>query len=97
MALDRKDVEKIAALAHLKLAADEIETFRGQLSSILEYVGKLADVDTRGIEPTAHASGVKNVLREDVVRPNDKETTDALLAAAPKREGDYIKVKAVFK
>lgn len=96
MALERKDVEHIAELAHLGLAEGEIEKFGEQLSSVLEYVGKLGELDLRGIEPTAHITGVKNVLREDEVKGCDAKTRDALLEAAPQREGDYVKVKAVF-
>ncbi len=97
MALERKDVEHIAALAHLGLEESEIETFRDQLSSVLDYVGQLSEVDTRGVEPTAHITGVSNVLREDAVKDCDPSTREALLKAAPAREGDYIKVKAVFQ
>lgn len=97
MALERRDVERIAALAHVDVAEEEFEALRRQLSSILEYVGKLSEVDVRGVEPTAHVTGVANVLREDEVRPADPKVREALLEAAPAREGDYVKVKAVFQ
>lgn len=96
MELERKDLEHIAKLAHIDLPQDETDTFRRQVSSILEYVGKLSEVDVRGTEPTAHITGVVNVMREDVVRPAEAAVREALLAAAPSREGDYVKVKAVF-
>lgn len=96
MSLSREDILKIAELAHIRLAEEEIETFRSQMSSILDYVGKLSGVDVTGVEPAAHISGVHNVLREDAVLPVDRATRDALLAAAPAREGDLVKVKAVF-
>ncbi|HTK59600.1 MAG TPA: Asp-tRNA(Asn)/Glu-tRNA(Gln) amidotransferase subunit GatC [Candidatus Baltobacteraceae bacterium] len=97
MSLSREEILKISELAHIKLADDEIEKFRDQMSSVLEYVGQLADVDVKGVEPAAHISGVSNVLRDDVVMPTDPETRKALLDEAPEREGDLIKVKAVFK
>ena len=97
MSLSREEILKISELAHIKLADDEIEKFRDQMSSVLEYVGQLSDVDVKGIEPAAHISGVSNVLRDDVVLPADRTTRDALLEEAPEREGDLIKVKAVFK
>jgi aspartyl-tRNA(Asn)/glutamyl-tRNA(Gln) amidotransferase subunit C len=96
MAFERKDIEHIAELSHLGLSEQEIETFRGQISSILEYIGKLSDAGVKDVEPTAHITGVTNVLREDVVTPCDPAVREALLDAAPGREGDYIKVKAVF-
>lgn len=97
MSLSREEILKISELAHIKLADDEIEKFRDQMSSVLEYVGQLSDVDVKGVEPAAHISGVSNVLRDDVVLPADRATRDALLEEAPEREGDLIKVKAVFK
>ena len=97
MSLSREEILKISELAHIRLADDEIEKFRDQMSSVLDYVGQLSDVDVQGIEPAAHISGVSNVLREDVVMPTDPETRRALLDEAPAREGDLIKVKAVFK
>jgi aspartyl-tRNA(Asn)/glutamyl-tRNA(Gln) amidotransferase subunit C len=96
MSLSREDIQKISELAHIRLAESEIETFRGQMSSVLDYVGQLSAVDVKGVEPAAHISGVHNVLREDEVRPIDRATRDALLEAAPAREGDLVKVKAVF-
>ncbi len=96
MALERKDVEHIAALAHLKLEEAEIETFREKLSSILDYIGKLTEVDTRGLEPAAHVTGVRNNLREDAVIGCDPDVRADLLASAPQMEGDYIRVKSVF-
>ncbi len=96
MSLSRQEILKIAELAHLKLAEDEIEKFRAQLSGVLDYVGQLTDADVKGIEPAAHITGVSNVLRDDVVHPTPAAVRDALLEAAPAREGDLVKVKAVF-
>jgi aspartyl-tRNA(Asn)/glutamyl-tRNA(Gln) amidotransferase subunit C len=97
MELERKVVDRIAALAHVDIPEEEAETFRRQLSSIIEYVGTLTEIDTRDTEPTAHITGVANVLREDEVKPADSKTREALLKSAPMREGDYVKVKAVFQ
>jgi len=91
------DVMKIAGLAHLSLDPAESEKLGSQVASILEYVDKLREVDASGVEPTAHVTGVSNVLRDDAVRDCPRDVRDALLEAAPAREGDYLKVKAVFK
>jgi len=96
MSLTKEDVLRIAELAHLRLAEEEIGKFREQLSSVLEYVGQLSRVDVDGIEPAAHITGVSNVLRRDEVRPSEPSVRQALLEAAPEREGDLIKVKSVF-
>ncbi len=97
MSLSRAHILKTAELAHLKVTEEEIEKFQRQLSSVLEYVSQLSEADVTGIEPAAHITGVSNVLRADEVRPASKELREALLEAAPAREGDLVKVKAVFK
>lgn len=97
MALEHKELEKIARLAHLQLTEDEADEIRDKLSSILEYVDRLKEVDTSGVEATAHISGVKNILREDVVDNCDEDIKKALLDAAPSLESGQLKVKAVFK
>lgn len=96
MSLTKEDILRIAELAHLKLTEEEIGKFGEQLSSILEYVGQLSQVDVAGVEPAAHITGVSNVLRRDEVRPTAEAVRQALLKAAPDREGDLIKVKSVF-
>lgn len=97
MSLSREEILKIANLAHLKVAEDEIEPLRAKLSSVLEYVGQLSEVDVKGIEPAAHITGVSNVLRPDTVQTTPPDVREALLNAAPSREGDLVKVKAVFQ
>lgn len=97
MSLSKDDILHIAELAHLKLAEEEIGTFREQLSSVLAYVGQLSQVDVTGLEPAAHITGVSNVLRRDETLPPDPVLRQALLEAAPEREGDLIKVKPVFQ
>lgn len=96
MKLTKEDVLRIAELAHMGLSEEEIVKFGDQMSSVLEYVGQLSHVDVTGIEPAAHITGVSNVLRRDEVHPSPAAVRDALLAAAPAREGDLIKVKPVF-
>lgn len=95
--ISKDDVVHIAQLAHIHVTPKEIEKFTGELSHILDYVSELQTVDTRGVLPTAHATGETNVLREDVVRKQGNDVRDALLHATPQREGDHVKVKAVFE
>lgn len=69
------DVAYLADLARLNLSEEEIVRFQGQLDQIVDYVGKLGELDLSGIEPTAHAHAVQNVFRQDVNRPGlDHET-----------------------
>ncbi|KKU49281.1 asparaginyl/glutamyl-tRNA amidotransferase subunit C [Candidatus Uhrbacteria bacterium RIFCSPLOWO2_12_FULL_46_10] len=97
MSLTREEVKHIAALARLELTEDEITRYQKELARILDYVGQLQEVDTAGIEPTAQVTGLVNRLREDKSILVDEEARKCLLSAAPDREGDYFKVKAVFE
>jgi aspartyl-tRNA(Asn)/glutamyl-tRNA(Gln) amidotransferase subunit C len=87
-------VRHVAKLSRLGLPAEKLERFTSQLESILEYVAKIGEVDTTGIEPMAHALPVKNVLRADVVEgalPLDK-----VLMNAPETDGPFFKVPKVI-
>lgn len=95
--ISKDDVIHIAHLARIHLTPKEVEKFTTELSHILDYVQQLQTVDTRGVLPTAHATGGTNMLREDVVQKQGGDVRDALLRATPQREGDHVKVKAVFE
>ncbi len=69
MRITAEQVAHIAALSRLSLTEQEVETFRDQLSSIIEYVEQLRTLETTGVEPTSHILPLSNVMREDVVRP----------------------------
>jgi len=64
MALSKDDVLKVGALSRIHLKADEVERFSTQLSDILGYVDKLRELDTRGVEPLAHALPIHNIRAE---------------------------------
>jgi len=92
--LDRDTVEHIAALARIGLSEEEIELMREQLSSILDHIASLQDVDTDDIPPTAQVIQLQNVMRDDVVEPSLPR--EAVLANAPASEDGYLKVNAVL-
>ena len=96
--LSLDDVTRIASLARISISEDEKEELRNDLESILGFVGKLNEVDTTGIEPTAHVTGVVNILRKDEAEPGKPkaENGNPLLRQAPQSEGKHVKVKAVF-
>ncbi|NJL92917.1 MAG: Asp-tRNA(Asn)/Glu-tRNA(Gln) amidotransferase subunit GatC [Anaerolineae bacterium] len=95
MALTREIVENIAELAKLALSEEEIDLYREQLSEILDYVDRLAAVDTDDIAPTASTLPIINALRVDVVQPC--LSTAEALAAAPRQEANQFSVEAVLE
>ncbi len=66
MPLTLEEVQHIAELARLQLSSEELERYRGQLSSILDHVAQLQKLDTTGIAPTSSVLPGRSVLREDV-------------------------------
>lgn len=97
MTLTTKEVEHISELARIGMTATEKKKFQNQISSILDYVKKLEEVNTLGVEPTAQVSGVINALRADEVKPQTRETMEKLVKAAPMHENNLVKTKAVFE
>ena len=88
------DVAYVAQLARLKLSDDETQLFRKQLGDVLKYVDKLKEVDVSGVEASAHAVPMFNVVREDEAR--DWFSADEALANAPaKAKGLFIVPKVV--
>ena len=90
MAIGRDEVLHVARLARLELSEEELERFGAQLSAILEAVGKVAELDLEGIEPTAHPLDLVNVWAEDEPRPS--LSLEDALANAPDRERGFFRV-----
>lgn len=93
--IDREMVQHVAKLARLGLSEEDIETFGGQLSVILENIRVLQEADVSGVSPTAHASRLTNIMRADVPRPSFPP--EVLLANAPEQEDNCLKVNAVLE
>lgn len=93
--LTTEEVRHIALLARVGMTDSELEQMREQLSNILENFEVLRRVDTEGVEPTGHSAGVSSVMREDARR--DSYSVEEVLANAPDREGDQIKVRPVLE
>jgi len=75
------DVSQVAALARLQLAEEELADLQQDMQRIVGYVAQLGELDLTGIEPMAHAAGLRNVWREDVA--GDSFPRAAMLANAP--------------
>ncbi len=97
MKLSKEQVEHIAHLARMGITEQEKELFSQQLSSVLEYVEQLQEVDTSSVEPTSQVTGLENVMRDDAIEQIDSTTREALLNAAPERDGELVKAKSVFE
>jgi aspartyl-tRNA(Asn)/glutamyl-tRNA(Gln) amidotransferase subunit C len=67
--IDREQVLHVARLARLRLSDEEVERISEELSSILEHVERINELDLDGVEPTSHVVDLENVLRPDEPRP----------------------------
>ncbi len=95
MSLSRDEVAKVALLARLRLTPDELETFTGQLNSIVDFVAQLQELDTSRVEPLAHGVEVHNVFRDDV--RGSALDREAALSNAPKRNAESFLVPPVLE
>jgi aspartyl-tRNA(Asn)/glutamyl-tRNA(Gln) amidotransferase subunit C len=94
MGIARQDVEKVALLARLQLSDAELATMTDQLAQIVAYVDQLAEVNTEGVEPMAHAMELRNVFKADQIQPSLPR--DEALANAPHHDERGYLVPAVL-
>lgn len=94
MAIEIKDVKKLAELSRIHLGEEETEEIQASLDSILGYVEQVKQVS--GDVTTEAGFLPVNVLREDV-NPNETGLNrEKILNSAPEREGNYVKVKKIL-
>ena len=99
MKITRDDVVRVAELAYLDLSEDELEKYRRQIDEILDYIGKLNELDTSGVEPMAQVLAddqtADATLREDLVVPS--AVAEDVLGQAPDPEPPYFRVPKVIE
>lgn len=83
-------IEYVGILAKLKLSEAEKEQAKEDMGKMLDYIDKLNELDTSGVEPMSHVFPVHNVFREDMVENGDGH--DDTLANAPSAKDDGFKV-----
>ncbi|MFL5891859.1 MAG: Asp-tRNA(Asn)/Glu-tRNA(Gln) amidotransferase subunit GatC [Solirubrobacterales bacterium] len=79
--IDRDQVLHVARLARLQLTDEELERMAGELSTILDHVEQMNELELDGVEPTSHVVALENVLRPDEARPSWPR--EAVLEPAP--------------
>ena len=108
--LTEKEVDHIAQLARIKLTDKEKDKFKNELSSILDFVKKLNELDTKnvdpalagkgGVEPLYQVTGIVNALRSDEYRKDfeiNEDLNNKLIGQAPHSQNRFIKVKSVLR
>jgi aspartyl-tRNA(Asn)/glutamyl-tRNA(Gln) amidotransferase subunit C len=95
MHVDEATVRRIARLARIKITDDEAKGLEGELSSILDWVEQLKEVDTENVEPMTRVVPISLKQREDVV--TDGEKADEIVANAPMSEDGFFVVPKVVE
>jgi aspartyl-tRNA(Asn)/glutamyl-tRNA(Gln) amidotransferase subunit C len=93
MKLTTEQVRHVAELARLGLSDEELEALASQLSTILDYIDMLEQLDTSAIPPTAQVGELADVMRDDAVRPSLGQ--EAALSNASSAEDGYFRVAAM--
>jgi aspartyl-tRNA(Asn)/glutamyl-tRNA(Gln) amidotransferase subunit C len=88
-------IDNLSNLARLEFSREEKEDIKKDLRRMIEFVEKLGELDTTGVEPLLHMSPAINVLREDT--PGSSVTREEALANAPATDGTYFKVPKVIR
>lgn len=95
MSVDAATVRKIAHLARIAVAENEIEHLRGEINNMLAFVEQLSEVNVDGVEPTASVEDMKLKMRDDVV--NDGGYAVRVLANAPAADDGFFQVPKVVE
>jgi aspartyl-tRNA(Asn)/glutamyl-tRNA(Gln) amidotransferase subunit C len=95
MSIDAATVRRIAHLARVAVADEEIEHLRGEINAILSFVEQLSEVDIDGVEPMTSVTPMQMKKRKDVI--TDGGDPDVVLRNAPAREGNFFLVPKVVE
>ncbi len=95
MSVDHATVRRIAHLARIAVADDEVEHVRGELNAILAFVEQLSEVDVDGVEPMTSVTPMVMKKRADVI--NDGEIAELVVKNAPAREDHFFLVPKVIE
>jgi aspartyl-tRNA(Asn)/glutamyl-tRNA(Gln) amidotransferase subunit C len=90
-----EQVRHVARLARLELSPEDETRLQADMSSILEYVDKLNELDTGDIAPTAQVGEAGTAMRDDVV--TNRPASEEMLANAPARQGTFFKVPRIIE
>ena len=92
--IDDATIDYVGILAKLELSGEEKEQAKKDMGRMLDYIDKLGELDTDGVEPMSHVFPVQNVFREDVVTNGDDR--ENILKNAPGEKDGMFKVSKTF-
>jgi len=93
--ITKEQIQHIAVLSRLNLSEEEKDLFGSQLSSILDYMDQLNELDTRETEPTSHVLSLSNVMRDDIL--TSSLPGEEALKNAPSRSENFYRVPRIIE
>jgi aspartyl-tRNA(Asn)/glutamyl-tRNA(Gln) amidotransferase subunit C len=93
--ITKEQIQHIAVLSRLNLSEEEKYLFGSQLSSILDYMDQLNELDTRETEPTSHVLSLSNVMRDDI--PASSLPREEAFKNAPSRSENFYRVPKIIE
>jgi len=95
MKITKEQIQHIAVLSRLNLSEEEKDLFGSQLSSILDYMDQLNELDTRETEPTSHVLSLSNVMRDDIL--TSSLPGEEALKNAPSHSENFYRVPKIIE
>jgi len=93
--ITKEQIQHIAVLSRLNLSEEEKDLFGSQLSSILDYMDQLNELDTRETEPTSHVLSLSNVMRDDIL--TSSLPGEEALKNAPSHSQNFYRVPRIIE
>ncbi|MCA6071023.1 MAG: Asp-tRNA(Asn)/Glu-tRNA(Gln) amidotransferase subunit GatC [Endomicrobium sp.] len=93
----KEELEVTTFMARLDMKEEEKEKYLADINVMFDYIEILQEPDVASLKPTTHVTELRNVWRDDVVRPCAKDTIYQMLNRSPAREGTFYKVRKVIE
>lgn len=93
----KEELEATAFMARIDIKEEEKEKYLADINVMFDYIEILQEPDVASLKPTTHVTELRNVWRDDAVKPCAKDTIDQMLKGSPAREGSFYKVQKVIE
>ena len=93
----KEELDATAFLARIEVKENEKEKYLSDLNKSLDAVEIIQSADVSALSPATHVTTLRNVWREDIVRPCPKETLEQMINMSPQKEGTFYKVQKVIE
>lgn len=94
--LSTEEVKHIALLARIGLSEEDVEKYRRELSSVLDFFRELEELETKEVESSGRMAGITNVSREDRAEDFENGKKEIIRRNFPDAKDGFLKVKSVF-